>query len=162
MWFLNKKTIIVKLDKLTYKLWDEVKWSINFDFWEEIVKADKITIWLIRKSSSRWISTWAWISTNSSREYQTLLETNLLAKWEYNKEMIDFNFIIPNNAVPQAASFDKLLDKIPKWLRSFAEIAIDMFLPNMREKYSFEVIWRLDIPWAIDITERVSINIVND
>lgn len=162
MWFLNKKTILLDLEKLSYKTWDEVKWTLKFDFWEEVVKADKITIWLNRKISSRWVSAWNWVNNNSRREYDYLLETNLFWKWEYTKEEIPFNFIIPHNAVLDDISFDKILQKIPISLRSIAEIVIDMFAPNMRKQYSFEIVARVDIPWAIDITEKVAINIISD
>jgi len=37
-----------------------------------------------------------------------------------------------------------------------------MIVPNMRKRYTFSIIARIDIPWAIDITEKVAINIIND
>jgi len=137
MWLLNKKTIILNLEKLSYNTWDEVKWTIEFDFWEDIIKADKITIWLNRKISSNSLKIWNWISSHSSNQYNYLLETNILAKWEYIKEKIPFNFIIPNNSIQDDISFSKILEKIPKWLRPIAEILIDMFAPNMRKRYSY-------------------------
>ena len=159
MWFLNKKTIILDLPKLSYKCGEEVNWKIRFDFWTEKVKADKIIIGLNRNIISNWIKIWEWVSVKTNRKYNYILETNLLWKWEYTKEEIPFRFIIPNNAVPDNVSFDKLLNKIPKAFRSIIEILIDMFMPNMRKRYSFEIIARIDIPWAIDITETVAINI---
>jgi len=162
MWLLNKKTIILELPKLTYKCWEEIKWVIRFDFWEEKVKADKITIWLNRKITTTWLDLSDWVKVNNRRRYNFLLETNLSGKWEYSKEEIPFNFIVPNNAVANDISFEKILNKIPKAFRTIAEILVDMLIPNMRKKYSFEVIARLDIPWGIDITERVAININSD
>jgi hypothetical protein len=67
--------------------------------------------------------------------------------------------VIPFNAIQDDISFEKLLNKIPKSFRSIAEIILDMVAPSMRKKYSFKIIARIDIPWAIDITEEVSINI---
>jgi hypothetical protein len=43
-----------------------------------------------------------------------------------------------------------------------AEMLLDMFMPNMRKKYSFYIVARIDIPWAIDITEKININITNN
>lgn len=162
MWFLNKKSILIDLPKLTYKCWEEVQWVMKFDFGEEKVKTDKITIWLNRTISSNWINTNDWVGVSNNKNFSYLHETTLMWKWEYNKEEIPFKFIIPTNSIPDEISFDKILNKIPKSLRSIAEILIDMFMPNMRKKYSFSIIARIDIPWAIDITEKIAINITND
>jgi hypothetical protein len=37
-----------------------------------------------------------------------------------------------------------------------------MIAPNMRKQYSFNIIARVDIPWGIDITEKVLVNIDNE
>jgi len=162
MWLFNKKTIILDLPKLTYKCWEEVRWNIKFDFWDEKVKADKITIGLIRTTNNNSISVSEWVKAWHKVRYEYLLETNLLWKGEYSKEEIPFTFIIPYNAIPDDISFDMLLSKIPKGFRKYAEILIDMFLPNMRKRYSFKITARIDIPWAVDIRETVAINVIPD
>lgn len=162
MWFLNNKTIILDLEKLSYKRWEEVKWIIKFDFWEEIIKADRISVWLNRKMKSNNLNLSKWVNSSSQTQYNFLLDTSLLGKWEYKKEEIPFNFIIPQNAIMNEISFSKLLEKIPESFRSIAEIIIDMIVPNMRRSYSFEIVARIDIPWAIDITETVEIAILQD
>lgn len=161
MSFLNNKTILLKLDKLTYNRWEEVTWVIEFDFWEESIKADKITIWLNRKIISKNINTSDWMHYSSNTQYNYLFENSLLANWEYKKETIPFNFIIPQNAiVDHELSFDKLLNKIPSFLRTIIEILINILNPNMKNRYSFDVIARIDIPWAVDITQEVQINVL--
>lgn len=162
MWFLNKKSIIIDLPKLTYRCWEEVKWIMKFDFGEEKVKTDKINIWLNRTISSNWIKTGSSVGVSSEKHFTFLHKTTLMWEWEYSKEEIPFNFIIPTNAIPDEISFDKILNKIPKSLRSMAEMLLDMFMPNMRKKYSFYIVARIDIPWAIDITEKININITNN
>jgi len=162
MWFLNKKTILLDLPKLTYKCWEEVNWVIKFNFGEEKIKADKITIWLNREISSNSMDISNWVNRSTNKRYDFLLETNLMWKWEYTKEEIPFKFVIPFNAIQDDISFDKILNKIPKTFRSIAEILIVMIVPNMRKRYTFSIIARIDIPWAIDITEKVAINIIND
>ncbi|MDQ7009579.1 MAG: hypothetical protein Q9M94_04790 [Candidatus Gracilibacteria bacterium] len=162
MGIFNKKTILLELSKLTYKCGEEVTGTMKFDFAEDKIKADKITIGLNRIISSTSINLDNGDNISKNNRYNFLLETNLMGKGEYSKEEIPFKFIIPLNAIGDEISFDKILNKIPKALRSIAEILLDMFMPSMRKKYSFEIIARIDIPWAIDITEKVAINITND
>ncbi len=150
MWIFNNKSIIIELEKLSFKVWDEVNWNIMFDFDDEYIKARNIKVSLIRE--------YHWNSNNKNK-YTYLEEITLKNEWEYNKEEIPFNFIIPKDSFWSNISLDfsKLIDKLPSVIKKIINTIWTIIKFN--NKYTFEVVARIDIPWWIDIKSSKSINI---
>jgi len=166
MWILNTdKNIILELEKLTFHPWEVVKGKVKFDFWDEKIKADRIAIQLVKNASSSNIN----FSQNSisykknTKKYHNIVNKTLAWKGEYSKEEFNFSFVLPSNILPQSLDIEWLLAKfnVPK---NFANVLVTLFnfLGNKSKIiYDFKIVARIDIPWWIDITESVNINIEN-
>lgn len=170
MWLFQSHTVLIELDSLTYKQWDEVKWRLHFDFWEEVIKADKISIALIRDESHSSISSninvgqW-WVSGGksywSTKRSTKVFSQDIAWSWEYTKESFPFHFVLPSNLVKKTASMDVLVSKIPEkyreTARSFLEIALSFFSKVPKKDFKLEA--RIDIPWAKDIVNKANVRI---
>lgn len=162
MWLLSSKNMQIKLDKLTFKAWEIITWSVNLDFSEE-VKADKLTIWLLKKSSTRNM-TWYEVSSNWShmtKDWQYYINTVTLGlAWVYKTWEYKFELVIPDDAIVVEWWFSEaILQKIPEQFRNIASILLELFFRKSVRYYRFEVMANLDIPWAIDANESVAISV---
>ena len=160
-WLFNSdKNIIIELDKLNYKEWEIISGKIKFDFWDEKVKANNISIWLVRETKSTSMSE-DWVNTSTTKTF--LSEDILASKWEYSSWEYEFKLAVPVWANWAKVNIDWIADNISNWtMKNIVNVVADTFWDFVWNKYLFYVVARIDIPWAIDITTKKNINIIED
>lgn len=149
--------IFIKTDALTYKPGEEIHGTISFDFGSDSLHANTLTVSLFR-STDRGYNT----SNNPQSRYieENISEISLLGEWDYTKNEIPFSLMIPANAVEgKTDAASRLVDMVPEQFRSLASIGANLLIGHSRNIVSFYILVRLDIPWAVDVTEKLVINI---
>lgn len=149
MWLFWWNKIEITLDKLSYNVWETISWTVKYDFGEKVVKADKFTVSLIRTEEKYYQNDW---NKNHDTQHILIAWVTLDQKWEFSKDEKTFSFQVPSNAVPQFAN-----NLLPEWISSVLNLFTWNFPKAPVYKYYLEA--RFDIPWAIDKTEKINLNI---
>lgn len=153
----QSKQIFIQISEFNYIPGQEITGHIHFDFGEEMVKASGITLSLFRKKHG-------YTTNNGQHDFvENISSVTLAPNGEYSKWDFPFRLIIPANAITTTKqSFSaKLVEQVPVQFRSLAQIGANIFFGSSQklEKESFYLEARMDIPWGVDITEKIVIGI---
>lgn len=161
MSLLSNNKIIIHLDSYAFVAGDTIRGNLEI-VCSEPVKADGVSIGLngTHRQNNISISYSGGMGSENSVRYFFSQKITLLWPGEYTSQMVPFTYSIPSGILPKRAGlFDNLWD-LPPWALTLLNILMSLIrLQQSQSMPEFTLEARIDIPWGIDITERIPVSI---
>ncbi len=161
MSLLSNNKIIIHLDSYTFVPGDTIRGNLEI-VCSEPVKADWLSIGLngaYRQNKISITSSMGVHSENSTR-YFFSQKITLLGPGEYMSQIVPFAYSIPSGILPKRAGLFDSLWNLPPWALTLLNILMSLIrLEQSQSMPEFTLEARIDIPWGIDITERIPVSI---
>lgn len=160
MSLLSPVKLLLHTEKTNFLSWEKILGSLELSSLEE-VKANSISINLI---GIRKYSTFQFSQSRVQQDTSTHIihSQPITLAWPgtYMPQVFSFEYIIPENIIPKQFAWFGKIGNLPEWAVNIINILMSILkLRQPQFTLEFFLQWTIDIPWWIDVVERMYISI---